>query len=277
MAVVPSLETGSITTSADTLGDAITERSGLHVKVSVPNSYIAVVEAMAAGRVDVAWFGPLAYVLAHQKAHADALLIAERDGYTNYFGVILARKDGPVHTLKDLKGRKFAFVDPLSTSGTLYPKALLAQNGINPEKDLEPIYAGGHDKAVIALVNRQVDGCACYGGYNSDARDRAEKSVPNVMKQTFIVARTAKIPNDNVAVSEKLPSDVREKLKKALLDIANSADGKKMLMDVADISSLKPTSDAEYDSVREMAKLAGLDIEATVRKDQPKKPAPKKP
>ncbi len=277
MALVPSLETGSIISSADALAAAIKKQNGLVVKVSVPTSYVAVVEAMAAGRVDVGWFGPLAYVLAHQKAHAEALLITEREGHTDYMGVILARKGGPIHTLKDFKGRKFAFVDPLSTSGTLYPKALLKQNGIDPEKDLEPIYANGHDKAIIALVNKQVDGAACYGNYTQDARDRAEKSVPNVKQMTFVVARTAKIPNDNVAVSSQMPADVREKLKQALLAISSSPDGRKMLMDVADINSLKPTTDSDYDSVREMAKASGLDIEQAVKGDQPKKPAPVKP
>lgn len=276
MAFVPSLETGQITTSAEKLAKAIQDKTGYSIKVDVPVSYAAVIEALGAGRVDVAWFNPLSYVLAHDKYGADVLLITERDGHTDYFGIILVRKDGGIKKLQQLKGKKFAFVDPLSTSGTLYPKQLLMENGVNPDKDLKSLFAGGHDKAIIALYNKQVDGCSCYGGYNSDARDRVVKTVPDIKKETTIIARTASIPNDNVSVSKNLPPAMREKLRNALLQIAHSPGGSQMLLDVADISGLQPAKDSDYASLRKMIKTVGLDVEQSVRSDVPKQPAPKK-
>ncbi len=270
MAFVPSLDTGKITLSAEKLAAELEKRTGYSIDVTVPVSYAAVIEAMGAGRVDVAWFAPLSYVLASSKYGAKVLLITERDGHTDYTGIILARKDGPVKRIEDLKGRRFAFGDPLSTSGTLYPKQLLKAHGVDPDTDIIPVFAGGHDKAIIALYNGQVDGCSCYSGYGSDARDRVRSTIPDIMEKTVIIGRTEKIPNDNVAVSGDLPAEVAEKLKQALLDISASEEGRRMLMEVAEIDGLREVDDAVYDSVRRMVADVGLDLQEYLRKDEEK-------
>lgn len=276
MALVPSLETGHITASADTMTRELEKRTGLKIKVSVPTSYAAVIEAMGGGRVDVAWFGPLSYVLAHDKVGAEPLLIAERDKQINYFGIVLVRKDSGIKRLEELKGKRFAFVDPLSTSGTLYPKSLLKNHGIDPDKDLQSLYSGGHDKAIIALYNKQVDACSCYGGYFQDARDRVKGTISDVKDKTVILAKTDKIPNDNVSVRKDLPADIREKLKRGLMEISASPEGKKMLLDVADIYGLQPTTDAEYDSVRKALQGSGIELDKAVGSEDPKPKAPAK-
>lgn len=270
MAFVPSLETGQITVSANALADALEESTGYTINVTVPVSYAAVIEAMKAGRAHVAWYAPLSYVLAHSEANAEVLLISERDGEIDYFGAIVVRKDSGITSLDQLKGKKFAFVDPMSTSGTLYPKDLLINNGINPETDLQSIYAGGHDKALIALYNRQVDGASCYAGHLSDARDRVEATIPDIFDKTTVLAKTAPIPNDNVSVRSDLPEDMKEKLKAALLEISGSEEGRQLLMDVAQISGLRPVEDSVYDTVRDMARTLGLNIKETVQQDKPK-------
>lgn len=276
MAVVPSLETGHITASADTLAREIEKHTGYTIKVSVPVSYAAVIEAMGGGRVDVAWLAPLSYVLAHQNVGAEPLLIAERDEQTNYFGIVLVLKDSGITKIEQLKGKRFAFVDPLSTSGTVYPKSLLKERGIDPDHDLQTIFAGGHDKAIIALYNKQVDACSCYGGWKTDARDRVEGTIPDVKDKTVIIGKTALIPNDNVSVRKDLPAEMKEKLKRALLDISASEEGRKMLLDVADINGLQPTTDAVYDSVRTAVQGSGVDLKQAVKSEGPKRKAPAK-
>lgn len=268
MAFVPSLETGQITTSAEALAEAMEEKSGLQIEVSVPTDYATVIEAMGAGRVDVAWFAPMSYVLAHDKYGAEVMLIAVREGKTDYVGVVLARTDGRIQKLEDFRGKRFAFTDPLSTSGTLYPKQLLAEHGVDPDTDLEALFAGGHDKAIIALANGQVDGCSCYGGEDSDARDRVVGTIPDIFETTKVIARTAPIPNDNVSASRDLPADIREKLRDALLEISASEEGRKMLLEIADIDGLEPVDDGVYDTVRRMVESIGIDLEEFVDQDK---------
>src|SRR5437868_76591 len=154
MATVPFLETNRLVKGMKDIGDYIEKETGLKIQSDVPTSYVAVVEAMCADKLDVGWVSPLAYILARQKCGADMQLASINSaGKTTYHGFILARNAADIQKLEDLKGKKFAWVDASSTSGYLYPRALLAEKGIAPESLGQQVFAGGHDKVVIALMN----------------------------------------------------------------------------------------------------------------------------
>jgi phosphonate transport system substrate-binding protein len=206
-------------------------------------------------------------VLAHNKYGVEPLLITTRHGSRTYNGEIITRTDSGINTLKDLKGKKFAFVDPLSTSGTIYPQLTMMAAGIDPKKDLgQTIFAGGHDKVVLAVYQKQVDAGAIYGGV-SDARARVESTVPDIMAKTKVIAHTDEIPSDNVSVRHELPTEVKAKLKAALLKIAASDDGKRILENY-DIDGLQSVKDSDYDTIRKATEALDINLEQAV---QPKK------
>ncbi|HJT93308.1 MAG TPA: PhnD/SsuA/transferrin family substrate-binding protein, partial [Mycobacterium sp.] len=78
----------------------------------------------------------------------------EESGYQSY-GIVQAGSS--ITDLAGYRGKKICFVDPSSTSGYLYPTAGLLEAGINPTKDIEPIFAGGHDASVLAVKSGQCD------------------------------------------------------------------------------------------------------------------------
>jgi len=161
MAVVPSVEQQQLATSGEQLGKMIEKQTGLSIKMSVPTSYAAVVEAMGANQVDVGWLPPFAYVLARQKHGVEVVLKSVRGGSASYNCLVIARADSGIRKVEDLKGKRFAYVDALSTSGCIYPKILLMNNGYDPEKFFrQTIFAGSHDAAIVAVYNRTVDGGA---------------------------------------------------------------------------------------------------------------------
>jgi phosphonate transport system substrate-binding protein len=238
------------------------------VKGSVGTSYSAVVEAIGAGHVDIGWLNPFSYVLAHSKYGVEPLLITMRNGARTYNGLIITRTDSGINTLKDLKGKTFAFVDPLSTSGTIYPKLLMMANGIDPQKDLkQSIFAGGHDKVVIAVYQKQADAGAIYGGGGgggNDARGRVVATIPDVMEKTKIIGTTDAIPNDNVSVRGELPAEMKTKLREALLKI-DATDAGKRLLENYDIDGLAPVQDSEYESLRKAAQALDINLEEAIR------------
>ena len=262
MGFVPSVNATELTQSGRDLAGMMTQRTGLQFDVRVGSSYPVVVAGMGAGTIDVGWLNPLSYVQAHDRYGVRVLLITERDGVTTYRGHIIARRDGPVHRLADLKGKRFAFVDSYSTSGTLYPKLLMRANGIDPDRDLaQSFFAGAHDKVVIAVYNRQADAGAIYGGVTSDARERVQSALPDVMEKTTVIARTDEIPNDTVSVRKDLPPDVTARIQEALLAIVRSDEGRRKVFELYGINGLRPTNDATYDSVRRALQAANLDLE----------------
>jgi phosphonate transport system substrate-binding protein len=269
IAVVPSIEAQKLILSGKQMEKMLEKETGYKYKVTVPASYAAVVEGIGGETVDVAWLPPLPYVLAHEKYGSEVILVTERAGAIVYQSFIIARTDSGIKSLEDLKGKKFAFGDPLSTSGTLYPKLMLKKQGItDPDKYFSKVlYAGSHDKVATAVYNGNVDAGAIYGGVDSDAREQLAGSIKDIYQKTTVIAKSDDIPNDTVTVRKGLPKDMVDKLEAALIKMSKSQEGRKLIFDMYGIDSLKPTTDAAYDSVREAVKASGLDIEKAVKEN----------
>jgi phosphonate transport system substrate-binding protein len=129
MAFVPSSQTSTILRNGEPLAALLSRITGYSFRVSVPTSYAAVVEAIGSNQVDVAWLAPFSYVLAHEKYGAQVILSAVRKGFLTYPSVFLTA-DANIKSVADFRGKKFAFVDPTSASGYLYPVAYLKSVGL---------------------------------------------------------------------------------------------------------------------------------------------------
>ncbi|TDJ60422.1 MAG: phosphate/phosphite/phosphonate ABC transporter substrate-binding protein, partial [Nitrospina sp.] len=219
----------------------------------------AVIEAMGAGKVDIGWLATFAYVLAQQKYDVELLLIVVRFGSPFYRGQIITRADSGIHKLSDLKGKKFAFVDPVSTSGHLYPKMLLLSNGLNPDRLFaQSLFAGSHNAVILSVLRGEVDAGATY----DDARAAVAKSYPEVFTKLRVIAYTQDIPNDTVSARKGLDPAIRQKIKTGLMRLAKTPQGAKVLKRLYGISGLMDF-DAFFDPVREAGRLLHLDLKKT--------------
>jgi len=261
MALVPSLDANKLVASGETLAALLEKQTGLKFKVSVPPSYTAVVTAMGAGTVDVGFLSPLPYVLAHDLYGVNVILVTVRDNSTKYWSFVIARNDTGINKLSDLKGKKFAYGDPLSTSGCLYAKDLIRKSGWEPGTFFsEAIYAGAHDKVVIAVYNKQVDAGAIYGGVVSDAREKVAPTIRDVTARTKVIARSAEIPNDTVSVRKGLSAEIVKKVKDGLIAVAKSDEGRMTVMEMYGIDGFVPASNSDYDSVRGVARAEHIKL-----------------
>lgn len=136
------------------------EKLGMPVELFVATNYAGVVEAMAADKLDMAYFGGLTYVQAKQKAkiHPIVTEIDSETKTTKYYSLIITPANSPIKTLQDLKGKTFAFGDINSTSGSLYPRIMLDRAGLKvPDDFANIIYTGKHDATALAVQNGKVD------------------------------------------------------------------------------------------------------------------------
>lgn len=157
VAAVPAEAAEDLGVSWGPFFDALSdELGGVSFDVTAASDYGAVIEAMIADRLDLAFFGSFAYHLAQQNgANIRALgaSIAREDGQPGYHSLGVAQPDNDeVNDLVDFEGRTTCFVDPGSTSGYLFPISGLLGEGIDPEADLSPIFAGGHDTSLMSVV-----------------------------------------------------------------------------------------------------------------------------
>jgi len=262
MAFVPSTEAEKIVEGAGTLMQMLEDETGYRFKDYVATSYIAVVEALGKGHVQVAWLPTLAYVLAHERNGAEVVLKVVRHGRDTYYGLIITRVDSGIETLEDLKGETFAFVDAASASGHLYPRALLLKHGVDPDTDLERyVFAGGHDSAVLAVYKGNVAAGAIY----DDAREKFSETIPEVFEQTKVIGKTDPIPSDTVAIAADVPPEVAKAITEALLRLVHTEEGKQAMYEIYNVEDLVVAGDGDYDSVRDMATVLDLDLEKQVR------------
>ncbi|MBX3056057.1 MAG: PhnD/SsuA/transferrin family substrate-binding protein [Anaerolineae bacterium] len=152
---VPSVEADIIVTGGEVLADALEQATGLNFEVIVPTSYAATVEEMCASPEDTIGFIPAqGYVLANERCGVTVGGAAVRQGLPWYTAMFVVRADSDIETLEDLEGRTWAIPSYTSTSGYLYPLAMLREAGIEPGEITE---VPGHPAAMLAVYSEDVD------------------------------------------------------------------------------------------------------------------------
>ena len=253
MGLVPGEDPRVMVNDNQALLDHLQKSLHMEVKPFVATDYNGVIEALRSKKLDVALLGPFSYVLATTIADVEAfaLLETQKQGAT-YRAVIIARKDHGVTSLKDLAGKTFAFVDPSSTSGHLFPKAALIKAGYNPDTYFSRvIYSGGHDASAIAVQNGKVDAAAIADALLEVAYSRGMLKADEVR----VIWTSEPIPGAPVVYRRDLPEDLKAKIRAAFGKIHDMPWGPKMT-----IKRWVPTNDAAYDVIRETARVLGLDL-----------------
>ncbi|MGH3147828.1 MAG: phosphate/phosphite/phosphonate ABC transporter substrate-binding protein, partial [Rubrobacter sp.] len=164
MGIIPAEDNQEMVRLFQPVADYMGEELGTEIELYTATDYSGIIEAMRSGNVDLAWYGPLSYVLANEVADAEAIAVqTTEEGVKDpsYHSLMITQADSGITEIEDLEGKSFAFVDPASTSGNLFPRKAFDEAGMDPEKDLaESTYAGGHDASALAVTNGTVDGAA---------------------------------------------------------------------------------------------------------------------
>lgn len=276
-AFTPSQDIQRVTASGNAIASALASATGLKWKVSVPTSYAAQIESMCAGQSDIAAIAPLQMTLLLDKGCGTPILSALRADEnkqlsTTYKSQILVRSDSGISSLADLKGKKFAFTDPISASGYLFPTLLIKQKtGQDPKTFFaSTVFAGGHDKAALAVYTGGVDAAATFIDVRTSAGMPAD-----ILQKTKVIDTAGPIPNDGVAYAKTFPQELVTKVADALIAYC-AGDGKKACKDLFAWDGLQKVDAKFYDPVRDAAKLAGIDVEAEAKKT-PRPPATPSP
>ena len=252
--LIPAEDSQAMIESSRQVLDALQQQLGMPVKPFVATDYNGVIEALRAKKLDVAYLGPFSYVLASSVAEVEAFSVAvtKKTGQSAYRSVILARKDSGLRSVAELKGRNFAFVDPSSASGHLFPKAGLQQTGLDPDAYFgRVVFSGSHDASILAVANKKVDAAAV-----ADRIFNSAVAKGTVKQDDFVVLWSSRqIPESPMVWRKDLDPALKEKLAKALANLKDVKWG-----DQGVLNGFQPTSDAAYDVVRDTAKVLKLDL-----------------
>jgi phosphonate transport system substrate-binding protein len=253
---IPSQNAETLSAKAKPMGDLLSKELGIPVDVQVTTNYTGLIEGMAAKKIDVGFLSPVDYVFAHDKKKAASIMLQTvRNGsptYRSEFVKLASNKD--IKTVKDVKGKKVAFISSTSAAGYTYPVAMLKNEGIDVEKDVKGTMAGGHDKALMALYRGDVDVATVF----EDARTQIQKEAPDAMTKLEVFAYSDPIPNDTVSIRNGFTDEYKKKVQDAFIKIMSTDEGKKIGKDIYSFDNLVPADDKNFDPVRKVIELLGI-------------------
>lgn len=247
----------------ESVSAALSRATGLAFRTMVPATYAGAIEGLCSETVDVAFLTSLGYVLAKEKGCAALLSTRVLEGRPALRGQIRVHVDSAITDLAELRGRTFAFGEPISAAGSIYPQVLIRQrfNLTAREFFRQYLYVPTDDGAMILLYTGQVDGAASAIDPRTEVPSSAAQRYPDMAQRTKRIAETDDVPGDPLVVRRALPADIADRVKQALLEYARTEAGRKILLDVFSTDGFVDIPDARYDAVREGARLAGVDLE----------------
>ena len=252
MVFVPASEKGD-ESDYKSLISIVEKLTGFEINTIKVTDYNAAVEAMRAGRADIAWYGGKTYIKAAEIADAEAFAAGVRPGEknANYFAYFVVKNDSKIKKFSDIKGKVLSLNTIGSTSGDLIPQVELTKINLsttNKDHFKNVFYAGSHDACLLAVLNNQSDVCGM------SSRNFEARLVDNTFKieQVRIIHKSDPVPPPPLAYSKKIPLEDRKKIKKAVLEAHKHGEiggyGGKM-------SHYISVKDSDYDVLRKVVEL----------------------
>lgn len=223
---------------------------GMEIELVVTTDYSSMIEAMRFGRIHLAYFGPLSYVLAKSKAEIEPFAAMIKDGQPTYRSVLIANAESGVQDFAGVAGRTVAFGDRVSTSSHLIPKTILLENGLEAGKHYEEQFVGSHDAVAVAVQN----GNAAVGGLSEVILNSLiERGVIDASK-IKVLGYSQPYPQYPWTMQSNLAPELKEKIRATFVDLKD-----KEVLDSFKAEGFAPIADADYDVIRDMTTVLGID------------------
>jgi len=249
LGLIPTESSSHITDRYENLAKYLQKRLGIPVETKTSTDYAGVITAMQFKHVDLAYFGPKSYVEAAQRAGAEAFAMEVlEDGTQGYHGVIITKKGSGINSVKDARGKVWAFTDPNSTSGTLVPTVHFVKDlKIEPEKYFSKvIYSGSHEASILAVKAGKVD----IASTNDLDIDRGNGKFWDKQRDLNVIWTSKLIPGSPMAYRKDLPESLKKALRDAFLTYSDK-EGLKQLK----LQRYAATSDDAYDPIRDQIEV----------------------
>lgn len=212
------------------------------------------IEAMSRGRLDIAYFGPLSYVLAREKSDIEPFAaLQEQEGQPpTYQAVLIGNRDMGITQVDRIKGQTVAWGDPASTSSHLIPKAMLKEHGMSAGTEYQEAHVGAHDAVAIAVQN----GNAGAGGLSKPIFERLLADGIIDKAKVGVIEESKPYPNYPWTIRSEFPEQFKQKVRDAFLKLEDRS-----VLQPFKAAGFGEVTDEDYDTVRELGKLLNLDFE----------------
>jgi phosphonate transport system substrate-binding protein len=226
------------------------DRLDKKIELVVTTDYSSMIEAMRFGRLELAYFGALSYVMAKERSEIEAFAAQMKKGSIMYHGVIIVNKDSMISNIYDVRGKTMAYGDPASTSSHLIPRAHLLINAKLDIDDYKAVYLGSHDAVALNVQNGNADA----GGLSKKIFEHLIEREMISLDKVQVIAISNPFPNYPWTMQSSLDPELKKKIKQAFYDLDDPEITKPLKAD-----GFMPVTDADYDVVRTTRTLLSMD------------------
>lgn len=255
--VIPAQTEGEMAGAMDKLQTYLSEELDREVKLDVYPNYNGVVEAMNYDKIDMAFLGPLTFVIANVNSNAQAIITQLVDGEPFYRSYIITHVDNPWNSLDELLENPgeidFAFGDPSSTSGSLIPSMELKERGVYESLqsyDFNTVRnTSSHDATALSVQNKQVDA----GAIDSAIYNQLVESGKIDEDQVKIIWESEELFQYPWAVRDSIDAETVDMLQEAFLAIDDQE-----ILDAFGASGFTEATTEDYESIKQAAIQEGI-------------------
>jgi phosphonate transport system substrate-binding protein len=251
VALLPDENASTVIKNNQPLKTLLEKELGKKVELVVTTDYSSMIEAMRHGRLDLAYFGPLSYVLAKQKSDIEPFAAIKQKGSTTYQSVLIANAAAGINKIGDIADKNVAYGDKASTSSHLIPKSLLAENGLNAGQNYREHFVGAHDAVAMAVQN----GHAQAGGLSKPIFESLVQRGMVDGNKVKVLAESKPFPQYPWTMRSNLKPELKEKIRSVFLNITDP-----QVLKAFKADGFGPISDKDYDAVRDLGSVLKLDF-----------------
>lgn len=220
-AVAPVISPEFCFSEYELLSSALSKGTGKTIRLIQRKSYEEINELFRNGKCDFGLVCGGAFIRATLQFPLKLVAIPRIRGSLTYRSCIVVREDSDIRNITDLRGKNFAFCDPLSNSGYAYPTYRLMKMGLDPSNYFgRTIFTYGHDKTVRAVIDKVVDAGA-VAEIIVTFMTRREPDLANAIR---IIDYSPEFTNTPVVARNDIPQETLDAVKKSLLAAKTNTD-----------------------------------------------------
>lgn len=220
--------------------DYVSKKVGVRFIVVPSIGYEKSIKKLRDGDIDAGIFGSAPAFISFKEEIAEPIARPEIRKSSVYYGYWLTLKESGLKKIEDFKGKRFAYVDPYTSAGYLFPRAAIKGKGFDPDNFFGTVkFSKTHEAAIQMLLNGSVDGCA--------AKDTAYKKFIDtnieLKDRLNIIEVAGPFPERTLTISKRVDEGIRKKIKETMLKMDSDPEGKKVLTETGRSRYVETTSD----------------------------------
>ena len=238
------------------LAEYLSKKLGVKVRLTILSRYGDIINKFESAKMDGAFFGTLTGHIAMEKIGVEPIAtpVATLNGKSTAQSYLFVRKDSGIKNVKDMQGKRIAFVDRLTVTGYLYAVSFLKEKGINdPETYFKDYcFTGSHDSVIYSVLDNRADiGCVKDSVYKKMIEK--DKSISN---ELTVIAMSRDFPSATFCVRKGMPVQMKSKLKQVFLHMKEDPEGKDVLNKLGALS-FEDAGKSDFSIVKDLIRKTG--------------------